>query len=147
MVQKRLLCPQRVRKTPKQFSWVDQRLVRDGHIERLSHRAASLYLFLVTVADARGLSYYSDPSICRRLGMDDGTLQSARRELMRVGGRRFIYNQVDKPSFKPHSMAKLRPRLADWLTLGRGRPRSLPIPQFSYPAPASPNSPKRCAPC
>ncbi len=85
MVQKRLLCPERVRKIPKQFSWLDQRLVRDRHIERLSHRAAALYLFLVTVADARGLSYYSDRSISQRLGMDAGTLDSARRELVRVG--------------------------------------------------------------
>lgn len=85
MVQKRLLCPERVRKIPKQFSWIDQRLVRDRHIERLSHRAAALYLFLVTVADARGLSYYSDRSISQRLGMDAGTLDSARRELVRVG--------------------------------------------------------------
>ena len=85
MVQKRLLCPERLRKIPKQFSWLDQRLVREGHIEHLSHRAACLYLFLVTVADARGLSYYSDPGICRRIGMDDGTLQGARRELMSIG--------------------------------------------------------------
>jgi hypothetical protein len=85
MVQKRLLCPERVRKIPKQFSWIDQRLVRDRHIERLSHRTAALYLFLVTVADARGLSYYSDPGISQRLGMDTGTLDSARQELVRVG--------------------------------------------------------------
>lgn len=85
MVQKRLLCPERVRKIPKQFSWIDQRLVREGHIERLSHRAAALYLFLVTVADARGLSYYSDPGICRRLGMEVGTLDNARQELVRLG--------------------------------------------------------------
>jgi hypothetical protein len=85
MVQKRLLCPERVRKIPQQFSWLDQRLVRDRHIERLSHRAAALYLFLVTVADARGLSYYSDPVISQRLGMDAGTLDSARQELVRVG--------------------------------------------------------------
>jgi hypothetical protein len=85
MVQKRLLCPERVRKIPQQFSWLDQRLVRDCHIERLSHRAAALYLFLVTVADARGLSYYPDPVISQRLGMDAGTLDSARQELVRVG--------------------------------------------------------------
>lgn len=85
MVQKRLLCPERVRKIPKQFSWLDQRLVRDRHIERLSHRAAALYLFLVTVADARGLSYYSDRSICRRLGMQVGTLDNVRQELVRLG--------------------------------------------------------------
>ncbi len=84
-MQKRLLVPSRVRRVPQQFSWVDQRLVRDRHIERLSHRTAALYLFLVTVADARGLSYYSDRSISQRLGMDAGTLDSARRELVRVG--------------------------------------------------------------
>jgi hypothetical protein len=85
MVQKRLLCPERVRKIPKQFSWIDQRLVRDGHIGCVSHRAAALYLFLVTVADARGLSYYSDPGISRRLGMEVGTLDNARQELVRLG--------------------------------------------------------------
>lgn len=57
MVQKHPLCPDRIRKVPKQFSWIDQRLVRDRHIDRCSHRAAALYLFLVTVADAQGLSH------------------------------------------------------------------------------------------
>jgi hypothetical protein len=33
-----LLCPQRLRKLPPQFSWIDQRLVREQHIDRLSHR-------------------------------------------------------------------------------------------------------------
>ena len=56
------ICPDRIRTIPEQFSWVDHRLVRDHHIERLSHQAASLYLFLVTVADCQGLSYYSDVS-------------------------------------------------------------------------------------
>ena len=45
MVQKRLLCPERVRKIPKQFSWIDQRLVRERHIERLSHRTAAFTCF------------------------------------------------------------------------------------------------------
>ncbi len=45
---------------PSQFSWVDQRLVRERHIERCDVQALALYLFLVTVADAQGLSYYSD---------------------------------------------------------------------------------------
>jgi hypothetical protein len=85
MIRKHLLCPERVRKIPRQFSWIDQRLVRDGLIGRVSHRAAALYLFLVTVADARGLSYYSDASICQRLGMDDSVLEGARQELLSVG--------------------------------------------------------------
>jgi hypothetical protein len=55
-MQKRLLVPARVRRVPQQFSWVDQRLVREHHIERVDCTALVLYLFLLTVADARGLS-------------------------------------------------------------------------------------------
>jgi hypothetical protein len=51
----------------------------------LSHPGAALYLFLVTVADALGLSYYSDRSICRRLTMDPPTLHQARADLTAVG--------------------------------------------------------------
>jgi hypothetical protein len=82
MVTKRPICPHRIRTTPSQFSWVDHRLVRDGHIDPLSHAAAALYLFLVTVADAQGLSYYSDRTLCRRLAMSEHCLETARRELV-----------------------------------------------------------------
>jgi hypothetical protein len=82
MVSKRLLCPRRLRITPPQFSWVDHRLVRDRHIDPLSHAAAALYLFLVTVADAQGLSYYSDRTLCRRLAMTEQGLENAREELL-----------------------------------------------------------------
>ena len=85
MVQKHLICPQRIRKIPKQFSWLDHRLVRDHYIDRCSHSAAALYLFLVTVADAQGLSYYSDRVISERLDMDANTLAQARQELIRIG--------------------------------------------------------------
>ena len=64
---KHVLCPARLRRVPRQFSWVDQRLVRDGHIGRCGSEALALYLFLVTVADAEGLSYYSDATASRRL--------------------------------------------------------------------------------
>jgi hypothetical protein len=85
MVQKHPICPDRIRKIPKQFSWLDHRLVRDHHIDRCSHQAAALYLFLVTVADARGLSYYSDRTISQRLDMEENSLAQARRQLMRIG--------------------------------------------------------------
>jgi hypothetical protein len=77
------ICPDRIRIIPEQFSWVDHRLVRDHHIERLSHEAAALYLFLVTVADYQGLSYYSEVSICGRLGMDAPALVCARSCLLK----------------------------------------------------------------
>lgn len=82
MIQKYPICPQRVRKVPGQFSWVDHRLVRDRFIESISHQAATLYLFLVTVADSQGLSYYSDASLMTRLTMDLSTLDEARRNLI-----------------------------------------------------------------
>ena len=81
-MEKRLLYPQRLRKLPPQFSWIDQRLVRDEHIDRLSHPASALYLFLSTVADKNGLSYYSDRSLGRRLQMPTAQLNSARAELV-----------------------------------------------------------------
>jgi hypothetical protein len=39
MKTKRLLCPERLRQVPRQFSWIDQRLVREGHIARRSQIA------------------------------------------------------------------------------------------------------------
>jgi hypothetical protein len=78
------ICPDRIRTIPEQFSWVDHRLVRDRHIELLSHEAAALYLFLITVADCQGLSYYADASLCERLAMDAATLASARACLLKL---------------------------------------------------------------
>ena len=48
---KRVLRPQRLRRVPPQFSWVDHRLVRHRHIARCSHPALALYLLLVAVCD------------------------------------------------------------------------------------------------
>lgn len=85
MIQKHPIQPQRIRRVPSRFSWVDHRLVRDRHIQSCSHPAAALYLFLVTVADHQGLSYYSDPSLLTRLAMDVSTLDCARQNLVRIG--------------------------------------------------------------
>ena len=83
-MEKHLLDPERLRKIPPQFSWIDQRLVREHHIERLSHAAAALYLFLLTVADAQGLSFYSERSIGRYLAITPERLDNAREELLRA---------------------------------------------------------------
>lgn len=85
MFPKSPILPQRIRKVPGQFSWVDQRLVRDRYIELLTHPAAALYLFLVTVADAQGLSYYSDASLMTRLCMEVSCLNEARKNLISAG--------------------------------------------------------------
>jgi hypothetical protein len=83
-MEKHLLDPERLRTIPPQFSWIDQRLVREHYIERLSHAADALYLFLLTVADARGLSFYSERSIGRHLAIAADRLDTARKELVRA---------------------------------------------------------------
>ena len=85
MRQKHLICPERVRRVPEQFSWLDHRLVRDRHIKRCSHQSLALYLFLVTVGDQQGLSYYSDRSVGNRLTMNPAAVSQARNELVRAG--------------------------------------------------------------
>src|SRR5256884_2077540 len=82
---KRPLSLARLRTVPHHFSWLDQRLVRERYIDLLSHEACALYLFLVTVADAQGLSYYADPSLCQRLSMTGTALHQARQALIRLG--------------------------------------------------------------
>lgn len=84
MIAKHPINSNRVREVPNQFNWVDHRLVREHHIEKCSHAAAALYLFLVTVADAKGISYYSDASIMARLSMDEATFKDARANLIRA---------------------------------------------------------------
>lgn len=85
MTIKRVLYPERIRQIPLQFSWVDHRLIRERHIERCDPPAAALYLFLVTVADAQGLSYYSDAALVRSLSMTTSRLSQARGDLIRIG--------------------------------------------------------------
>jgi hypothetical protein len=57
--------------------------VRERHLDQLDVAAAALYLFLVTVADARGLSWYGDKLLARRLSIDEPRLRQARADLMR----------------------------------------------------------------
>ena len=84
MVKKELLCPMRTRRVPKQFSWVDQELVRGGYAKRVSAEALGLYMFLITVGDLHGLSYYSDRTISAQLSLDEARLDSLRTALIRA---------------------------------------------------------------
>jgi hypothetical protein len=84
-MKKRLLNPERLRKVPPQFSWIDHRLVRENYFVRCDHPAWALYLFLTSVADAEGLSYYSDASLVQRLNMDPLALSASRQQLVRAG--------------------------------------------------------------
>ena len=93
-IDKRPICPHLIRQVPEQFSWVDHRLVRERYIDYLSHSAATLYLFLVTVSDSHGLSYYGEANLQKRLSMDSASLTQARNDLIRqqlIAFRKPIY--------------------------------------------------------
>jgi hypothetical protein len=84
-MKKRVLNPERLRKIPAQFSWIDHRLVQENYFVRCEHSAWALYLFLTSVSDVDGLSYYSDASLMRRLNLDQVQLSASRRQLIQAG--------------------------------------------------------------
>jgi hypothetical protein len=79
---KRVLNPDRLRQVPEHFSWLDHRLVREHYIEKADVCAWALYLFLLSVADVHGLSYYGDATLARRLRLPPERLARARRDLI-----------------------------------------------------------------
>jgi len=81
MVRKEILLPERIRRVPRQFSWIDQELVRSRHVRRVSAEALGLYLILVTVGDSQGLSFFSDRSLSEYLCSD---IVRLRAELIRA---------------------------------------------------------------
>ena len=81
---KQVLRPERLRQVPEQFSWIDQALVQRHLIDRCDARAAALYLFLVTVCDAQGLSYYGAATLAQRLSLSGVELVAARQQLIEL---------------------------------------------------------------
>ncbi len=81
MIEKLVLVPNRLRRIPAGFGWVDHRLLRNGHMRGCSPDALALYLVLVTAADQEGLSYYGDSLLCTLLGWSRGRLENARKTL------------------------------------------------------------------
>jgi hypothetical protein len=84
-MKKRIIDLARVRRVPAQFSWVDHRLIRRRLLSGCALEAWALYLMLVTVGDAEGISYYSDGALCGHLKIEPGRLDRARRELIGAG--------------------------------------------------------------
>ena len=128
MINKHLLQPQRLRRIPPSFSWVDHRLVRQNHLSRAGHGAWTLYLFLVTVADAQGLSYYSDPAIGRQLNLEAVALSAARQELVQadlIAYRKPLYQVLALPEDLPASAASDSPRTGQCQTVGEVLRRAL----------------------
>jgi hypothetical protein len=125
-MKKHLIRPDRLRQVPTSFSWVDHRLVRQNYIERCDCADLALYLFLITVSDAQGLSYYSDQAICRRLRIEPTALTAARVHLQKaelVAYQKPIYQvlSLEQPSEGAPSPASARTGQAQSLSQILGR--------------------------
>jgi hypothetical protein len=75
--------PTRVRTLPCHFAWVDHRL-RD-RLRALSLEEIALLFFLHLAADKRGLSFWSDATIARKLPLGEGDVLQARFGLVAKG--------------------------------------------------------------
>jgi hypothetical protein len=114
-VSKRVLNPERLRQVPEHFSWLDHRLVRERYIERADVCAWALYLFLLSVADVHGLSYYSDPTLAQRLHLTPQRLAQARRDLLALDLIAYdppLYQVLSLPGTVPASVRLQRLRSA-----------------------------------
>jgi hypothetical protein len=133
MKTKTLPCPERLRHVPRQFSWIDQRLIRNRHIQGPSPRALALYLFLCTVADAEGLSYYSDTSTGALLTCSGSELRAARTELTAAGliAYRCPFYQVLslEPKAAAAPAAVPEPRIGDVRSVGEILRAMMEVPQ------------------
>jgi len=82
MIEKKPLCSNRVRKINGSFAFIEHRFLRKGYWESLCHHELLLYLFLVTVSDRNGLSYYGYDKICKLLRISIEEYISARDALI-----------------------------------------------------------------
>jgi hypothetical protein len=78
---KRILDPRRVRTPPREgFWWVDRRFFRE-HAAHLSREAVLLYLFLCSVSDRLGLSFWREESTAAWLRTTPALVARAREAL------------------------------------------------------------------
>jgi len=79
---KRILHHDRLRKIEGSFSWIDHRFITGGFLQDLSTIEILLYLFLVTVSDRNGISFYHDDRVCSLLKIPLTSLGEAREGLI-----------------------------------------------------------------
>ena len=98
-MERHLVRPDLLRQIPRNFSWLDHRLVREGHLKDLTTDSAAFYLFLVIVSDYRGISFYSEKAILQKISIAD--VSACRDELIIAGLLAFdqgVYQVLEVPA-------------------------------------------------
>jgi len=110
MIEKRILCPERVRKIEGSFAFIEHRFLRDGFWVSLSHDELLLYLLLVIVADRAGLSYYGYDKLCTLLSLPVDEYIVARnglieKDFIAFDGR--LFQVLSLPEKAPRASSRL----------------------------------------
>lgn len=74
--------PRRVRYPKGRYGWVEQTIVTEGHLEALGCPAALVYLFLCTVGNREGISFWGRPRMARILNLTVEAIDEALRALI-----------------------------------------------------------------
>jgi len=74
--------PRRVRYPRGAYGWVDLRIVTEGHLATLDQGAALVYLFLCTVGNREGISFWSRARMARTLSLSPEAVEAALKALV-----------------------------------------------------------------
>lgn len=115
MIEKIILCPDRVRKITGPFSFIEHRFLREGFFHSLTHQELLLYFFLVLVSDRNGLSFYRYDKISTllRIPVDefilarDGLME---KDLLAFDGRTFQILSLPSQGPKPNPFQERKER-------------------------------------
>lgn len=129
------LLPGRVRAPRGAYGWVDLRAVTCGWLRGLGPKAALTYLFLCTVANMQGVSFWGRQRIAERLALEPGDVDAAvavleSAELIAVKGR--VVQVLPLPQRGPDALAP-QPKA--------GAAQSDPVAASNTSSSASPDEP------
>jgi hypothetical protein len=126
-IHKHPLVPDRIRRPPSEgWAWIDRRFFQ-AYAPRLEQESLLLYVFLVSVGDKDGLSYYGDITIAGRLRLSAETVARARSELIEkdlIAFERPLYQVLSLPADGSQRPAREPTSVGDILrrVLEQGRP-------------------------
>jgi hypothetical protein len=80
-----VLLPERLRRVPRSFAWIDHRLRSGGCLASMTAEEIALYLFLALAADSKGLSCWRLDRMERELPFEVAALKRARERLIAKG--------------------------------------------------------------
>lgn len=129
--------PELVRRAPRGFGWLDDRLLQEGWLSRLGAEPTAVLVLLALAADRRGVSFYRRDMMAMALSMSRVDLDRSLRRLLDLGlvdHRPWLPGHLDgvwqllpvpPPPWKPRDPTS------------RNETRSTDIPSLAFPIVAS----------